>query len=195
MKLPRIPHIVAHHLEAQGQILPYLQNGTTVIGQGRAHVVDSDPIVGHDFGQPLVGYAAVESNVAPYAHLIRFPLKFSPPDAVTDYIDNEVRMARAHICQHWKHVAEIRRDSQCGGIDNRFRHLSGATAQVIREMLPDAYFATVYAKPEGRPLVDAFVRQVSQDTWIRFPWDMELNFAPPMVETLESDKKTPGDHE
>ena len=72
---------------------------------------------------------------------------------------------------------------------------TGATAQVIREMLPDAYFATVYAKPEGRPLVDAFVRQVSQDTWIRFPWDMELNFAPPMVETLESDKKTPGDHE
>lgn len=61
---------------------------------------------------------------------------------------------------------------------------TGATAKVIRELYPKAVFATVYAKPEGYPLVDHCVRQVSQDTWIRFPWDMQLHFAAPLVETL-----------
>lgn len=59
---------------------------------------------------------------------------------------------------------------------------TGQTASVIRRLLPKAYFATVYAKPEGRPLVDFCVREVSQDTWIRFPWDMALNFAVPLVD-------------
>ncbi|WP_281745041.1 xanthine phosphoribosyltransferase [Thermanaerovibrio acidaminovorans] len=48
---------------------------------------------------------------------------------------------------------------------------TGKTAQVVREMFPQAYFATVYAKPEGRPLVDKFVTEVSQNTWIIFPWE------------------------
>jgi hypothetical protein len=42
-------------------------------------------------------------------------------------------------------------------------------------MLPKAHFATVYAKPKGRPLVDTFVTEVSQDTWIYFPWDHGLH--------------------
>ncbi len=57
---------------------------------------------------------------------------------------------------------------------------TGATARVVREMLPMAHFATVYAKPSGRPLVDTFVTEVSQDTWIYLPWDMDLQFAPPI---------------
>lgn len=61
---------------------------------------------------------------------------------------------------------------------------TGATAEVIRAMLPNAFFATVYAKPEGRPLVDLCVREVTQDTWIRFPWDMQLHFAAPLIEKL-----------
>ena len=48
-------------------------------------------------------------------------------------------------------------------------------------MLPKAHFATVYAKPLGRPLVDTFVTEVSQDTWIYFPWDMGLSFVPPIA--------------
>ena len=48
---------------------------------------------------------------------------------------------------------------------------TGKTAKVVRELLPAAHFATVYAKPMGRPLVDTFVTEVSQDTWIYFPWD------------------------
>jgi xanthine phosphoribosyltransferase len=58
---------------------------------------------------------------------------------------------------------------------------TGATAKVVREMLPKAHFATVYAKPLGRPLVDTFITEVSQDTWIYFPWDMGLTFQPPIA--------------
>jgi xanthine phosphoribosyltransferase len=58
---------------------------------------------------------------------------------------------------------------------------TGHTARVVREMLPKAHFATVYAKPAGRPLVDTFVTEVSQDTWILFPWDIEPQFAPPIA--------------
>ena len=57
---------------------------------------------------------------------------------------------------------------------------TGATAKMVRDMAPKAHFATVYAKPEGRPLVDTFVTEVSQDTWVYFPWDLSLQFAPPM---------------
>ncbi len=59
---------------------------------------------------------------------------------------------------------------------------TGKTAKVVREMLPEAHFATVYAKPAGRPLVDSFVTEVSQDTWIYFPWDMGLSYQAPIKE-------------
>ena len=47
-------------------------------------------------------------------------------------------------------------------------------------MLPNAHFATVYAKPAGRPMVHTFVTEVSQDTWIYFPWDMGLAYQEPI---------------
>jgi xanthine phosphoribosyltransferase len=59
---------------------------------------------------------------------------------------------------------------------------TGETARVVRDMLPKAHFATVFAKPAGRPLVDTFVTEVSQDTWIYFPWDTALAFSPPIRE-------------
>ncbi len=59
---------------------------------------------------------------------------------------------------------------------------TGKTARCVREMLPKAHFATIYAKPAGKPLVDTFITEVSQDTWIRFPWDMEHTFATPLAE-------------
>src|SRR5665811_65686 len=61
---------------------------------------------------------------------------------------------------------------------------TGATAKLVREMLPRAHFATVYAKPLGRPLVDTFITEVSQDTWIYFPWDMGLAFQRPIAKDL-----------
>jgi xanthine phosphoribosyltransferase len=60
---------------------------------------------------------------------------------------------------------------------------TGNTAKLVRELLPDAHFAAVYAKPMGRPLVDTFITEVSQDTWIYFPWDTALAFQPPIHES------------
>jgi len=59
---------------------------------------------------------------------------------------------------------------------------TGRTAQAVRALLPKAHFATVYAKPAGRPLVDSFVTEVSQDTWIAFPWDLAPQAVPPLVQ-------------
>lgn len=58
---------------------------------------------------------------------------------------------------------------------------TGKTAKMIREFLPEAHFATVYAKPAGVPTIDTFVTEVSQDTWIYFPWDMGLSYQEPIA--------------
>ncbi|HTW70874.1 MAG TPA: xanthine phosphoribosyltransferase, partial [Acetobacteraceae bacterium] len=58
---------------------------------------------------------------------------------------------------------------------------TGATARVVRRLLPRAHFACVYAKPAGREMVDTFITEVSQNTWILFPWDTELQFAAPLA--------------
>lgn len=58
---------------------------------------------------------------------------------------------------------------------------SGTTARLVRRLLPRAHLACIYAKPAGRNEVDTFVTEVSQDTWIMFPWDTELQFVTPLV--------------
>jgi xanthine phosphoribosyltransferase len=57
---------------------------------------------------------------------------------------------------------------------------TGRTARIVRELLPKAYFATLYAKPQGRPIVDLFVKEFKQNKWIHFPWDIEYKFAAPI---------------
>jgi xanthine phosphoribosyltransferase len=57
---------------------------------------------------------------------------------------------------------------------------SGKTLELIRSLYPRAHFATVYAKPSGKPMVDSYITEVSQDTWIFFPWDMALQYVQPM---------------
>ncbi len=57
---------------------------------------------------------------------------------------------------------------------------SGKTAQHVRQLLPKAYFATLYAKPAGRPIVDTCVKEFKQSKWIYFPWDIEYKFATPI---------------
>lgn len=57
---------------------------------------------------------------------------------------------------------------------------SGRTAIAVRQLLPKAYFATLYAKPAGRPLVDCCVKEFKQNKWIFFPWDIEYKFAVPI---------------
>lgn len=57
---------------------------------------------------------------------------------------------------------------------------TGRTAKIARDMVPKAHFATVYAKPEGRPMVETYITEVSQDTWILFPWDSQPQFIEPI---------------
>ncbi|MDR3255944.1 MAG: xanthine phosphoribosyltransferase [Synergistaceae bacterium] len=63
---------------------------------------------------------------------------------------------------------------------------TGRTASVVRDMFPEIHFATVYAKPEGRPIVDTFITEVGQDTWILFPWDSipTTSFVAPIVDMI-----------
>ena len=88
---------------------------------------------------------------------------------------------------NWKNQGEanILKEVDCDGegwllIDDLVD--TGKTAKIARDMVPKAHFATVYAKPEGRPTVDTFITEVSQDTWILFPWDAETSYAKPIAE-------------
>lgn len=57
---------------------------------------------------------------------------------------------------------------------------TGNTARVIRKQLPKAFFATLYAKPMGREVVDLCVKEFAQDKWVYFPWDIDYKFVPPL---------------
>jgi len=56
---------------------------------------------------------------------------------------------------------------------------TGKTLDAVKSVMPNAHIATVYAKPLGRAMVDTFITEVSQDTWIFFPWDMALQYVEP----------------
>ncbi|MGM0524838.1 MAG: xanthine phosphoribosyltransferase [Pseudomonadota bacterium] len=58
---------------------------------------------------------------------------------------------------------------------------TGNTLKFLRERLPKAKFITVYAKPAGMELVDDYVADLEQDTWIHFPWDMHLHYVEPLA--------------
>lgn len=58
---------------------------------------------------------------------------------------------------------------------------TGKTAAEVRALFPKAHFATLYAKPAGIEYIDSYVEEVTQNTWIRFPWDMKLSYADPIV--------------
>ena len=56
---------------------------------------------------------------------------------------------------------------------------TGKTFHTIRKVYPNAHYAAVYAKPKGKEVIDTFITEVSQDTWIFFPWDMALQYVAP----------------
>lgn len=58
---------------------------------------------------------------------------------------------------------------------------TGNTAREIRKMYPKAKFVTVFAKPAGAELVDDYVVDIPQNTWIEQPWDLGLTFVPPIA--------------
>ena len=56
---------------------------------------------------------------------------------------------------------------------------TGKTLELVKSIFPTAHFATIYAKPLGRSFVDTYITEVSQDTWIYFPWDTALQYVGP----------------
>ncbi len=48
---------------------------------------------------------------------------------------------------------------------------TGATAGVVRNLLPEACFVALYVKPDGEPFVDRYVAGMPQQSWVVFPWD------------------------
>ncbi|MBY0429820.1 MAG: xanthine phosphoribosyltransferase [Rhodospirillales bacterium] len=50
---------------------------------------------------------------------------------------------------------------------------SGVTARFVKALLPKAHYATVYAKPMGRPDADTCAVEVEQEVWLVFPWDTD----------------------
>ncbi|MGS2743345.1 xanthine phosphoribosyltransferase [Halomonas sp. LS-001] len=62
---------------------------------------------------------------------------------------------------------------------------TGKTARAVREMLPKAHFVTIYAKPDGKPLVDQYLTEVGQQCWIQFPWDMGVSYVEPLVNQVK----------
>lgn len=59
---------------------------------------------------------------------------------------------------------------------------TGGTYRIIRKELKDAHYGCVYAKPAGLDTVDTHITEVSQDTWVHFPWDLEAQYAVPLAE-------------
>jgi len=64
---------------------------------------------------------------------------------------------------------------------------TGQTARKVHELWPNVHLATIFAKPAGRPEVDTFVTEVSQDTWIYFPWDTDISFVQPIAGSRQRD--------
>lgn len=58
---------------------------------------------------------------------------------------------------------------------------TGNTYRALRKLLPKAHFAAVYAKPQGISSADTYIVEVSQDTWIYFPWEKETQERYPLV--------------
>lgn len=48
---------------------------------------------------------------------------------------------------------------------------TGRTTRAIRDMLPAAHYAALFAKPQGSPQLDTFVAEVEQEIWLVFPWE------------------------
>ena len=107
-----------------------------------------------------------------------------------------IRVIDTLCVSSYSHTSQVSEPTVLKGISDAVARLGGGTgkgllvvedlvdtdktARIVRELVPQAHIAAVYAKPMGRPLVDTFITEVSQDTWIFFPWDTGLSYLPPI---------------
>ena len=62
---------------------------------------------------------------------------------------------------------------------------TGNTFKALRAMFPDATYACLYVKPQGKLHADVYVTEVSQDTWIYLPWE-DQDFPPHIMDAIGS---------
>jgi xanthine phosphoribosyltransferase len=48
---------------------------------------------------------------------------------------------------------------------------TGKTFKLVRQMLPHAHLACVYAKPAGIFTTDTYFKEVPNNVWLVFPWE------------------------
>jgi xanthine phosphoribosyltransferase len=124
--------------------------------------------------QPFEGIVAIARGGLVPAHIIARELDIRLIDTVCVASYDDQTQGEAHILKG--------KDGDGDGwliIDDLVD--TGQTGRIVRDLLPKAHFATVYAKPAGRPVVDTYITEVSQDTWILFPWDQQPQFAQPIA--------------
>jgi xanthine phosphoribosyltransferase len=143
----------------------------------------------HDLG-PWKGIIAVtRGGLVPAAIVAReLDIRVIESVSVIGYHHDENNSARKTTAEIVKQPANVGDGSGWLIVDDLVD--TGRTAEVLRTLLPRAYYATIYAKPLGKPMAHTFVTEVSQDTWIYFPWDIELQFIQPIaVQRKENDAK------
>jgi xanthine phosphoribosyltransferase len=123
---------------------------------------------------PFKGIVAITRGGLVPAHIIARELDIRLIDTVCISSYDETRQRAAEV------LKDVRGDGTGWLIVDDLVD-TGKTGRIVRELLPQAHFATVYAKPAGRPVVDTFITEVSQDTWILFPWDTEPQYAQPIA--------------
>ena len=67
---------------------------------------------------------------------------------------------------------------------------TGNTLKIAKKLFPNAHMACVYGKPEGIKNADTYITEVSQDTWIHFPWDLSSQYSTPIAEQRDTHKKS-----
>lgn len=50
---------------------------------------------------------------------------------------------------------------------------TGGTFQIMRQSLPKATYAVLYAKPQGKPDTDFYVQDYKQSDWLHCPWECD----------------------
>lgn len=65
---------------------------------------------------------------------------------------------------------------------------TGTTLKMLRGLLVNPLIVTIFAKPEGEPLVDLYHEKVDQHVWVRFPWDTYRQYVKPLAHNKASEK-------
>ncbi len=60
---------------------------------------------------------------------------------------------------------------------------TGNTFKALRQLLPDATYACLHVKPQGKPQTDYYAVEVTQDTWIFLPWE-DQDFPPHIMDAI-----------